>query len=76
MQQKVLDEINADSFKPKQFHSNSSSGSNNKKTADTIVIDLAKQTIKVADIEPSAPDSIFHSNVSVSALDIILFDII
>lgn len=55
---RVLDEINEDKFKQKQF---SSSG---KKVAETIVIDLKKQTIKVPEVEPTEPDSIFYHNVN------------
>lgn len=55
---KVLDEINSDSFSPKQFAS-----SRNKKLPDNIVIDLKKQTIKVPEVEQVEPDSIFHHTV-------------
>lgn len=55
---KVLDEINSDSFSPKQFASSKS-----KKLPDNIVIDLKKQTIKVPEVEPVEPDGIFHHNV-------------
>lgn len=58
MDSKILDEINNDSFAPKSF------SSKNKKLPDTIVIDLKKQTIKVPQVEPVEPDSIFHHNVS------------
>lgn len=64
MDNKVLDEINSDSFNPKQFSSTS------KKIPDTIVIDLKKQTIKVPQIEPVEPDSIFHHNVRINSLSI------
>lgn len=55
---KILDEINSDSFSPKQFASCKS-----KKLPDNIVIDLKKQTIKVPEVEPVEPDGIFHHNV-------------
>ncbi|KAF2898963.1 hypothetical protein ILUMI_07224 [Ignelater luminosus] len=57
MDSKILDEINSDSFAPKSF------SSKNKKLPDTIVIDLKKQTIKVPQVEPVEPDSIFHHNL-------------
>lgn len=53
----VLDEINDDGFTQKQFQS-----STNKKM-ENIVIDLQKQTIKVPEVEPIEPDSIFHTNL-------------
>lgn len=53
----VLDELNSDNFIQKQFNS-----SMNKKM-DNIVIDLQKQTIKVPEVEPVEPDSIFNSNL-------------
>lgn len=58
---KVLDDINDNKFQQKKF----SSSSNNKKVPDTIVIDLQKQTIKVPEVEPVEPDSVFHHNVSI-----------
>lgn len=60
MNSSILDEINNDSFTPKQF---SSSSKPNKKILDNIVIDLKSQTIKVPDVEITEPDSIFHPNV-------------
>lgn len=60
MDTKVLDEINDESFTPKSFSTKS------KKIPDTIVIDLKKQTIKVPQIEPVEPDSIFHHNLFLS----------
>lgn len=67
---KVLDELNSDSFAPKQFTSNKS-----KKLPDNIVIDLKKQTIKVPEVEPVEPDSVFHHTVSLnlSTLELFLF---
>lgn len=59
MDTQVLEEINADSFSQKAF------ASKNKK-ANTIVIDLKKQTIKVPQVEPVEPDSIFHHNLFLS----------
>ncbi|CAG9837959.1 unnamed protein product [Diabrotica balteata] len=56
----VLDEINENSFAPKQFTSKS------KKVPDNIVIDLKKNTIKVPEIEQEEPDSIFHQNLFLS----------
>lgn len=55
---KVLEELNSETFSPKQFASGKS-----KKLPDNIVIDLKKQTIKVPEVEPVEPDSIFHHNV-------------
>lgn len=55
----VLDEINEDKFIPKNFLSSKS-----KKVPENIVIDLKKNIIKVPEIEPVEPDSIFHHNVS------------
>lgn len=40
------------------------SGTGSKKIPDNIVIDLKKQTIKVPEVEPTEPDSIFYHNVS------------
>lgn len=54
-----LDEINDDKFVPKKFTSSKS-----KKVPENIVIDLKKNIIKVPEIEPVEPDSIFHHNVS------------
>lgn len=54
---KILDDINCESFEPKQFNSNT------KKVPDNIVIDLRKQTIKVPEVEPLEPDTIYHHNV-------------
>lgn len=54
----VLEEINEDKFNQKSF-----SSSKSKKVLDNIVIDLRKQTIKVPEVEPVEPDSIFHHNV-------------
>lgn len=65
----VLDEINSDSFKPKQF---SSSASKHTKKMDNIVIDLKAQTIKVPDVEITEPDSIFHPNVSLSSTVLVI----
>ncbi|XP_050510988.1 serine/Arginine-related protein 53-like isoform X2 [Diabrotica virgifera virgifera] len=56
----VLDEINENSFAPKQFTSKS------KKVPENIVIDLKKNTIKVPEIEQEEPDSIFHQNLFLS----------
>ncbi|KAF5277707.1 hypothetical protein FQR65_LT03687 [Abscondita terminalis] len=56
MDAQVLEELNADSFAQKAF------SSKNKKLPNTIVIDLKKQTIKVPQVEPVEPDSIFHHN--------------
>ncbi|KAF5280944.1 hypothetical protein FQA39_LY17924 [Lamprigera yunnana] len=56
----VLEKINSDSFEQKSFLSK------NKKLPNTIVIDLKKQTIKVPEIEPVEPDSIFHHNLFLS----------
>lgn len=56
---KVLDEINNDGFVQKSFTS-----SRTKNLPENIVIDLKKNTIKVAEIEPVEPDSIFHHSVS------------
>ncbi|KAJ8937615.1 hypothetical protein NQ318_018428 [Aromia moschata] len=53
----VLNEINEDKFAPKQFTSSKS------KVPDNIVIDLKKNTIKVPEVEPLEPDSIFHHNL-------------
>nr|CAH7740474.1 unnamed protein product [Callosobruchus chinensis] len=53
---KILDEINEDMFTPKAFNSS-------KKVPDNIVIDLTKNTIKIPEVEPSEPDSIFHHNL-------------
>ena len=55
---KVLSAINEEGFAPKAFTS-----SKNKKMMENIVIDLKKQTIKVPEVEPVEPDSIFHHNV-------------
>lgn len=57
---KVLDEINEDTFAPKQFTSNQV-----KKVPENIVIDLKKQTIKVPEVEPTEPDTIYHHNVQI-----------
>lgn len=54
---KILEDINSESFEPKQFNSNQ------KKVPDNIVIDLKKQTIKVPEVEPLEPDTIYHHNV-------------
>lgn len=54
----MLDEINENSFAPKQFTSSKS-----KKIPDNIVIDLKKNTIKVPEIEQVEPDSIFHHSL-------------
>lgn len=56
---KALNAINDDGFAPKPF-----SSSKSKKMMENIVIDLKKQTIKVPEVEPVEPDSIFHHNVS------------
>ncbi|XP_057652253.1 serine/Arginine-related protein 53-like isoform X5 [Diorhabda carinulata] len=58
---KVLEEINENSFTPKQFTSNKS-----KKVPENIVIDLKKNTIKVPEVEQLEPDSIFHHNLFLS----------
>lgn len=55
----ILDEINDDTFVPKQFVSANIS----KKMPSNIVIDLKSQTIKIPDMEITEPDSIFHPNV-------------
>ncbi|XP_057652250.1 zinc finger Ran-binding domain-containing protein 2-like isoform X2 [Diorhabda carinulata] len=57
----VLEEINENSFTPKQFTSNKS-----KKVPENIVIDLKKNTIKVPEVEQLEPDSIFHHNLFLS----------
>ncbi|KAG5898944.1 hypothetical protein JTB14_004667 [Gonioctena quinquepunctata] len=54
----VLNEINEDTFTPKQFSSTKS-----KKVPDNIVIDLRKNTIKVPEVEQLEPDSIFHHSL-------------
>lgn len=54
----ILDEINDDKFVQKKFSSNA------KKVPENIVIDLRKQTIKVPEVEPIEPDTIYHHNVS------------
>ncbi|CAG9863002.1 unnamed protein product [Phyllotreta striolata] len=54
----ILEEINDNSFAPKQFTSSKS-----KKVPDNIVIDLRKNTIKVPEIEQVEPDSIFHHSL-------------
>ncbi|XP_060518074.1 serine/Arginine-related protein 53 isoform X3 [Cylas formicarius] len=54
----TIDKINQDKFVPKQFVSNKA-----KNLPDNIVIDLKKQTIKVPEVEPLEPDSIFHHNL-------------
>lgn len=54
----VLEEINENSFAPKQFTS-----SKTKKVPENIVIDLKKNTIKVPEVEQMEPDSIFHHNL-------------
>lgn len=59
MLSEVLEEINDDKFVPKNFTSSKS-----KKVPENIVIDLKKNTIKVPEVEPVEPDSIFHHNVS------------
>ncbi|CAG9813980.1 unnamed protein product [Phaedon cochleariae] len=55
---KTLDEINEDKFTPKEFTSNKS-----KRVPDNILIDLKKNTIKVAEVEQVEPDGIFHHNL-------------
>ncbi|KAJ8971415.1 hypothetical protein NQ314_000720, partial [Rhamnusium bicolor] len=52
---KILDEINEDKFAPKQFTSSKST-----KVPENILIDLKKNIIKVPEVEPIEPDSIFH----------------
>lgn len=54
----VLDELNLDSFVPKQFTSTRS-----KKIPDNIVIDLDAGTVKVPDVELPQVDSMFHPDV-------------
>lgn len=54
---KALNAINEEGFTPKGFSSSKS------KKMDNIVIDLKKQTIKVPEVEPVEPDSIFHHSV-------------
>lgn len=55
----VLDELNIDSFAPKQFTS-----SRSKKIPENIVIDLDAGTVKVPDVELPRVDSPFHPDVS------------
>ncbi|EFA03874.1 serine/Arginine-related protein 53 [Tribolium castaneum] len=54
---KAVNAINEEGFTPKSFTSKS------KKMMENIVIDLKKQTIKVPEVEPVEPDSIFHHNL-------------
>ncbi|XP_044268614.1 serine/Arginine-related protein 53-like [Tribolium madens] len=53
---KVVNAINEEGFTPKSYTSKS-------KMMENIVIDLKKQTIKVPEVEPVEPDSIFHHNL-------------
>lgn len=62
----ILIEINDDKFTSKNFCSS-------KKVLDNIVIDLKKQTIKIPEVDPIEPESIYHQSVSKISYAFILF---
>lgn len=64
IKESILEEINADSFTPKQF--TSSAQNKDKKINKNILIDITAENIQMPPIlnPPSIQDSIFHSSVS------------
>lgn len=55
----VLDELNSESFAPRQFTS-----SRSKKLPENIVIDLDAGTVKVPEVQLPKVESLFHPDVS------------